>query len=153
MRGKLMPLLFATCLRRITPAHAGKTGFAFACALLDEDHPRACGENHCVCTVRQADTGSPPRMRGKPRVIASRKTVLRITPAHAGKTFNSLISYSNLRRITPAHAGKTSGIKSNRPLPWDHPRACGENFAAFLSVEHILGSPPRMRGKRQDART
>ena len=25
MRGKLMPLLFATCLRRITPAYAGKT--------------------------------------------------------------------------------------------------------------------------------
>ena len=50
-------------------------------------------------------------------------------------------------RITPAHAGKTFNAHVKAVVTADHPRACGENyfFPACLAVQP--GSPPRMRGK------
>ena len=49
--------------------------------------------------------------------------------------------------ITPAYAGKriistvlVVGVR-------DHPRVCGEKYAALLGNVLCLGSPPRMRGK------
>ena len=66
-------------------------------------------------------------MRGKRLPNGLRYAVLRITPADAGKTYRTnLYSY----------------------LPRDHPRGCGENEFAPLSVHGTDGSPPRMRGKR-----
>ena len=54
-----------------------------------------------------------------------------------------------LVRITPAHAGKTVLLTFTLlPAP-DHPRACGENIAERLIDVFHLGSPPRMRGKRR----
>ena len=56
-------------------------------------------------------------------------------------------------RITPAHAGKTA---PGNPAEWrdaDHPRACGENRPDGRARGTHGGSPPRMRGKRADART
>ena len=53
-----------------------------------------------------------------------------------------------LVRITPAHAGKTGSAASSPPDFGDHPRACGENFVVQFKSGHIAGSPPRMRGKR-----
>ncbi len=51
-------------------------------------------------------------------------------------------------RIIPAHAGQTAGLPSeSRRLP-DHPRACGANGVAAVSVPDGHGSSPRMRGKR-----
>ena len=50
--------------------------------------------------------GSPPRMRGKLFASSFVAAILRITPAHAGKT-RELVDFG--------HA------------PADHPRACGEN--------------------------
>ena len=32
----------------------------------------------------------------------------------------------------------------------DHPRGCGENAPAVITVNATLGSPPRMRGKLED---
>ena len=51
-------------------------------------------------------------------------------------------------RITPAHAGKTSISIFIAGYPPDHPRACGENAVVFDQEDCNLGSPPRMRGKR-----
>ena len=50
-------------------------------------------------------------------------------------------------RITPAHAGKTYIVYPSRSTSQDHPRACGENFLSIRSIHLPSGSPPRMRGK------
>ena len=52
-----------------------------------------------------------------------------------------------LMRITPAHAGKTAGGIKTPASSADHPRACGENLTAVFACPSQLGSPPRMRGK------
>ena len=73
------------------------------------------------------EEGSPPRMRGKRSTLPLLGRVLRITPAHAGKT-------------ATGHAILCRG--------WDHPRACGENYGFEGKIIYRQGSPPRMRGKR-----
>ena len=51
-------------------------------------------------------------------------------------------------RITPAHAGKTASTSTISTKTADHPRACGENEKVQRVLLPLLGSPPRMRGKR-----
>ena len=65
MRGKPSHLLFSSRSRRITPAHAGKTGGSVRSCLSISDHPRACGENFFIKRLTFFPGGSPPRMRGK----------------------------------------------------------------------------------------
>ena len=75
--------------------------------------------------------GSPPRVRGK----------------QPGEPDDD-----DAERITPARAGKTSGFDSPRAARRDHPRACGENLSSVLACWIMLGSPPRVRGKRDEQR-
>ena len=70
--------------------------------------------------------GSPPHLRGKLCILAFRHFKARITPAPAGKTWNSC-------RFVLAG--------------WDHPRTCGENFPQGRFQVRHLGSPPHLRGK------
>ena len=65
MRGKQQLLDYKQRPQRITPAHAGKTGYYTARARRRADHPRACGENRERLSGRLRNAGSPPRMRGK----------------------------------------------------------------------------------------
>ena len=126
VRGKLSQ---PTCLRRrsrITPARAGKTRAGHGLDALDEDHPRACGENEVVASLSASRHGSPPRVRGKPRRAGGERRAERITPARAGKTLYLSV------------------------LVWmtsDHPRACGENASPRAVRLSRKGSPPRVRGK------
>ena len=90
------------------------------------DHPRACGENSQAVRHNLFGIGSPPRMRGKLDVTVGTPERLRITPAHAGKTF-----FLSTEALVSA----------------DHPRACGENIPSILLCSNCFGSPPRMRGK------
>ena len=85
MRGK-DPFKGACChLFRITPACAGKsTTHCFWCKV-DGDHPRACGEKNVKKSRTWNAVGSPPRMRGKGFSTFPWLSLLRITPAHAGK--------------------------------------------------------------------
>ena len=55
-------------------------------------------------------------------------------------------------RITPADAGKTVEDAETLPRSRDHPRGCGENENIFAKRAKTLGSPPRMRGKRERRR-
>ncbi len=126
MRGKQVVDPHLAPRARITPAHAGKTLAEPVGHQLREDHPRACGENRPILRLPALFSGSPPRMRGKPRKMLHREGAARITPAHAGKTF--------VRRQRASRE-------------WDHPRACGENRARALCRTTAGGSPPRMRGK------
>ena len=50
-------------------------------------------------------------------------------------------------RITPAYAGKSRKAACFLPLPWDHPRLCGEKKKCSVETMHLKGSPPPMRGK------
>ena len=51
-------------------------------------------------------------------------------------------------RITPAHAGKTWGALPPAARFEDHPRPCGENYTSGFKRLWAEGSPPPMRGKR-----
>ena len=52
------------------------------------------------------------------------------------------------RRNIPAHAGKTIiNVACDNPDE-EHPRACGENTGLLNTVKLVLGTSPRMRGKR-----
>ena len=110
----------------ITPAHAGKTGGRSGRAGRCGDHPRACGENLARHKKTGGATGSPPRMRGKQLLADFVVCALRITPACAGKTPESLSS----------HFPTTN-----------HPRVCGENYSWDIDKRCDYGSPPRVRGK------
>ena len=70
--------------------------------------------------------GSPPRMRGKVNEEHNPRITVRITPAHAGKSWLSCCWLI---------------------LPEDHPRACGEKSWKAKTAKVTKGSPPRMRGK------
>ena len=93
-----------------------------------KDHPRVCGEKDSSIHTYLNGTGSPPRMRGK---------------ASPGLTC------SMADGITPAYAGKRKSCAAAKTSAWDHPRVCGEKFAAQPLPPGAGGSPPRMRGKGQ----
>ena len=71
---------------RITPACAGKTCAGGRFDRVPGDHPRVCGENKAaICSLRSG-AGSPPRARGKLKLVIVDNDFDRITPACAGKT-------------------------------------------------------------------
>ena len=127
MRGKQLETITVSFPGRITPAHAGKTHSLLSQNFHTSDHPRACGENFPCQFFISLTGGSPPRMRGKRNISYAATLYGRITPAHAGKTEKSVAPYAKSA---------------------DHPRACGENRLHALSLYCVIGSPPRMRGKR-----
>ena len=129
MRGKEIDCIGLIVRVRITPAHAGKRNQKMKDWRAAVDHPRACGEKGDVQGRRCWVWGSPPRMRGKAKIIQQRGARLGITTAHAGKS----------RRCPPA-----------RSDGWDHPRACGEKSTTCMLYVCTAGSPPRMRGKVHD---
>ena len=126
MRGKHFFARHPQPPARITPADAGKTGKIVVVVTTPTDHPRGCGENKTFGSLPSKRSGSPPRMRGKPWVVAAPARQSRITPADAGKT-----------------SSKMTGTHSCR----DHPRGCGENCHPLSRRNTASGSPPRMRGK------
>ena len=126
MRGKVVVNVCFSPVVGITPAHAGKRKSFRTVSISTWDHPRACGEKRRKTLLNCWRKGSPPRMRGK--VMCD-------------------LSAVNLVRITPAHAGKSNITVSNVFPAGDHPRACGEKFGRLFCPRHHQGSPPRMRGK------
>ena len=167
MRGKAISCRCACNCKRITPAHAGKRS-PRRCNSLDKwDHPRACGEKHDVGANPHAETGSPPRMRGKVLLPSAVSAQTGITPAHAGKRWqchaawvwcwdhpracgekqHGVYRQHRQRGITPAHAGKRVLHFTGDVPRQDHPRACGEKFLRPETLFGPKGSPPRMRGK------
>ena len=111
---------------RITPACAGKSAYLVRYACPYEDHPRVCGEKLISNTGSRIPMGSPPRVRGK---------VWR-TVAAAGDP-----------GITPACAGKSWQTGETTTDSEDHPRVCGEKRVQRGDVDQCSGSPPRVRGK------
>ena len=132
MRGKGLYVFVRSRKHPITPAYAGKRKFANSYGISVWDHPRVCGEKGFFRIVRLYHMGSPPRMRGKVSVFWVSSLILRITPAHAGK----------------------SPVWRLHLLPrTDHPRVCGEKSPPSMRVCSVAGSPPRMRGKGSKGET
>ena len=93
-------------VRRLIPAHAGKTTVAALALHGNAAHPRSRGENIRKRSKRAYTLGSSPLTRGKLHGDLERVTANRLIPAHAGKT------------VKP---GFTS------PRTAAHPRSRGEN--------------------------
>ena len=126
MRGKAARAVDGKSPPGITPAYAGKSYTRTCYAYNVWDHPRVCGEKRHTTKPEHSKIGSPPRMRGKDRSAAR---------ASSGNG------------ITPAYAGKSCHPHLKKALPGDHPRVCGEKYDTYHPHMHLLGSPPRMRGK------
>ena len=110
----------------ITPACAGKRPTLPPPVRSAGDHPRMCGEKVFTASGAVQLRGSPPHVRGKDTKLPSQKSSTGITPACAGKRVQALAD----------KLGKQ-----------DHPRMCGEKFAAANPALPPSGSPPHVRGK------
>ena len=129
MRGKALRRPNRDRIQRITTAHAGKSPKSRVPSHQYKDHPRICGEKlFRKCPIFPIG-GSPPHMRGKASFDDSRSSMIRITPAHAGKRSNLCLCSSSIK---------------------DHPRTCGEKEQDDDGLWQITGSPPHMRGKVHD---
>ena len=73
------------CIRRITPACAGKTVFLVQMMKHHQDHPRVCGKSTAEIRATRVALGSPPRVREKHYFYSKRNYRPGITPACAGK--------------------------------------------------------------------
>ena len=126
MRGKAVPAALPDVTHGITPAYAGKSqSYRQPCSAM-WDHPRVCGEKSKPKPGKDRRMESPPRVRGKG---------VRLPPLHVPAG------------ITPAYAGKRLQNDKGNIYGRDHPRVCGEKPTSYCLPRHIMGSPPRMRGK------
>ena len=113
-------------LRRLIPAHAGKTRYRTCRRQPSGAHPRSRGENTAARGDKIAGAGSSPLTRGKlpgPRDSPSSRGLI---PAHAGKTRHYTDAYGYCRA---------------------HPRSRGENCEPRAPLLHRDGSSPLTRGK------
>ena len=113
----------------ITPACAGKRSTSPTMTRHIWDHPRVCGEKKREIAAGRDVAGSPPRVRGKAKKIATEKGINGITPACAGKSRFHQVHHRNGQ---------------------DHPRVCGEKLCPQARQTARAGSPPRVRGKAQE---
>ena len=105
-RGKLHEAVNLGAIRRLIPAHAGKTPDQCSHAARQPAHPRSRGENPRMNLSPGLATGSSPLTRGKPE--------------------DELVAGLS-DRLIPAHAGKTSTTQNVPLLLRAHPRSRGEN--------------------------
>ena len=128
VRGKLVHTSSCKSNSGLIPARAGKTLETRTELRKPRAHPRACGENRAFSSRLMRETGSSPRVRGKPTNLIRAGDLIGLIPARAGKTRRS-----------------NSGLRMHRA----HPRACGENSYHPLNISEKVGSSPRVRGKLQ----
>ena len=86
MRGKLAWIDLDGTPCGLIPACAGKTPLTELKHLLNEAHPRVCGENWETGKTEPFDPGSSPRVRGKRLRRGEVACINGLIPACAGKT-------------------------------------------------------------------
>ena len=127
-RGKHPAWILRVIASRLIPAHAGKTRPRPYIAAAKGAHPRSRGENGLSETRAAIGGGSSPLTRGKRHASAVGRDLLRLIPAHAGKTCT----------CRPCHR-----------RPRAHPRSRGENSVKSVVAKPINGSSPLTRGKHR----
>ena len=85
-RGKVGHNQIAGAAHGITPAWTGKRVHEYKSGRFARDHPRMGGEKQTITRIRDANEGSPPHGRGKVAELAQIFTIIRLTPAWAGKS-------------------------------------------------------------------
>ena len=110
----------------LIPAHAGKTAIAPRPSRQPGAHPRSRGENVIHREIQLRTKGSSPLTRGKPLTGAGNIFVIRLIPAHAGKTVEA--TYESVTERA-------------------HPRSRGENDKIKRISHGFEGSSPLTRGK------
>ena len=128
-RGKRIAKIAKCALRRLIPAHAGKTASSSRTCHALAAHPRSRGENTRAGCASATSRGSSPLTRGKRVCPEARLVETRLIPAHAGKT------------STRWCAHRAEGA---------HPRSRGENGARVAGLRGLRGSSPLTRGKRRN---
>ena len=113
---------------RLIPAHAGKTVFCRLRSTVSRAHPRSRGENIQGEDASHVRAGSSPLTRGKRVYRCEVWGLVRLIPAHAGKT----------QRAAPGSSRRTA-----------HPRSRGENPRSGALFVLPVGSSPLTRGKRE----
>ena len=114
-------------MRRLIPAHAGKTAAISSLRQNSGAHPRSRGENCPRAGRCLSHRGSSPLTRGKLPASWSMLVPPWLIPAHAGKTY-----YER---------------KTGEPIR-AHPRSRGENSAVSAVFASVRGSSPLTREKR-----
>ena len=138
-RMREIPCIASTCSisDRITPAYAGNTDGSGTYCLYDRDHPRVCGKYWCAHNIPYFVWGSPPRMREIRCEVEKLIAGIRITPAYAGNTLESLKPFLSPWGSPPRM----------REIPWrkgrflvvlgDHPRVCGKYLTQTLKRQLV----------------
>ena len=159
-------------LRRLIPAHAGKTRYRTCRRQPSGAHPRSRGENTAARGDKIAGAGSSPLTRGKLQDAVAKAVTDRLIPAHAGKTQSPARAGTRcwahprsrgenaapreerdaLAGLIPAHAGKTLPVPGKRRRRRAHPRSRGENCSRANSASAFAGSSPLTRGKHSRRR-
>ena len=116
--------------RRITSACAEQTRTPTAPARSAKDHLRVCGADNVTDWPETDGLGSPPRVRSR----------------QAGKGRDDRPS-----GITSACAEQTAHSPLLMLIGWDHLRVCGADDARKRESQRDLGSPPRVRSRRDEA--
>ena len=129
-------------------------------------HPRVCGEQLIVMIGVNSSTGSSPRVRGTAEIPLRRPVASRFIPACAGNSWLSRLrclwrsgssprvrgtahdesSHLQTRRFIPACAGNSLSNSLRFITHPVHPRVCGEQIMANITIVYIAGSSPRVRG-------
>ena len=117
----------AVSLHGITPAYAGSTLQKLQDQRSPQDHPRIRGKHLSGKPSPSISLGSPPHTREARNFTLTARMFLRITPAYAGSTTNTI------RRLM---------------LSEDHPRIRGKYERAEQRAILALGSPPHTREVR-----
>ena len=110
---------------RLTPARAGRTRSAERAPSRFTAHPRSCGADLGQEQPARVEPGSPPLVRGGPRLRPPEHQCGRLTPARAGRT------------RSPSRSGTASTA---------HPHSCGADTNPAVSPSIRSGSPPLVRG-------
>ena len=118
-------------IRRLIPAHAGKTVAPRVIGVRRRAHPRSRGENLPLWVLPSSGEGSSPLTRGK----------------HSDAQMRV-----DLEGLIPAHAGKTVVWGDSCPRMRAHPRSRGENVAKGVARALGEGSSPLTRGKQHRSR-
>ena len=126
-RGKPSSCTLRPRTTRLIPAHAGKTRSVHGGVDPEEAHPRSRGENIRSIHERRGNLGSSPLTRGKLPGMLHLIAIVRLIPAHAGKT----VGHCACKHHGPAH-----------------PRSRGENATGIVTNGQGDGSSPLTRGKR-----
>ena len=131
VRGRLSRPVCWPCRVGLIPAGAGQTIRLPRISRRCRAHPRGCGADISALLRPGFFSGSSPRVRGRP-------------PSYPLP--------SRERGLIPAGAGQTGTTGRRGCCLRAHPRGCGADVDYQNGSDEIMGSSPRVRGRRRCSR-